>query len=184
MTLKRQIDPPALNLSDDIQLSDEKLNEKIIIEEIKKGYSSNSTTLSSKHKFSKEKLNVFPKYLNTTQYNSFQFDCIYTGPNYLSIKLIWLKDSLVLDNKEKRIFTLDYKQQNNTRISILKFVYSLQEDSGVYKCVTSRKTSHHLSDSFNLLIQSSGIIYFLKCVYKSCWSWNYFEKSNISIDFS
>lgn len=111
-------------------------------------------TVKSKHHHHqfKEELNVHPKSLNVTEHSSFQFDCTYTGPHYLNIKLIWLKDNVYLDKKDNRIFTLDFKQ-NYTRISMLKFVYSLDLDTGVYTCVSTRK---NLTDSFFLNVQSKS----------------------------
>lgn len=129
-------------------------NENLLIEEIKNSYQMTST--QSKALSSREKLNVYPKQFNTTQYNSFQFDCIYNGPHYLTVKLVWLKDGVFLETKDKRIFTLDYKQPNSTRISILKFVYSLFIDTGVYTCLVSRKNTNHLSDKFNLNVHSTS----------------------------
>ena len=111
---------------------------------------STSSSSFTKIKIFTEKLVVYPKSLNTTQHTSFQFDCIYTGPNYLTVSLVWLKNNVRLNNGDQRVFTLDYKQSNNTRISLLKFAYSLSIDTGQYKCFVAKKS--HLNDYFNLNI--------------------------------
>ncbi len=73
--------------------------------------------LSPKTKFLKEKLIIYSKKTNFSQYSSFQFDCIYNGPKYLTVELVWFKENSRLDFNKKiekhsqlqRIFNLDYK---------------------------------------------------------------------------
>lgn len=75
------------------------------------------------------------------------------------MKLVWIKNNVIL-NSGDRVFTLDYKQSNNTRISLLKFGYSLSTDTGVYKCFVAKKS--HLNDYFNLnIIPSESNYHFL-----------------------
>ncbi len=83
-----------------------------------------------------EELSVFPKFLNTSEEDSFQLECKYTGHQYLTLKLVWFKNDLVMRLRKEphRIIHLDYKQ-NLTRISILKLTRSQRRDSGLYKCV-------------------------------------------------
>lgn len=118
----------------------------------------------------KEQLVVSPKKLNVSQYKSFQIDCIYTGPNFLNVNLIWQKNGknldLTLNNQnQNRFLFVDYKQ-NNTRISILKFSYALANDSGLYKCILAldnqkQKSSLFLFDTTDLKIdKSKEMIYF------------------------
>jgi len=106
----------------------------------------------------KETLKINPKYKSLRKYSSVQSNCIYNGPNYLSIKLIWLKNGQTLASNN-RFFILDNKQ-NNTIISILKISYSLLVDSGLYQCiaVNSNVTKYHppLNDSFKLTILSGN----------------------------
>lgn len=111
-----------------------------------------------KNKLVKVKLTVTPKLMNITQYKSFQLDCIYNGPQYLNIKLVWIKNGVNLDTQNnKRIIILDYKQ-NNTRISILKFSYGLVKDEGTYKCLaTNSSRKNILHDSARLVIHSSNL---------------------------
>jgi hypothetical protein len=114
--------------------------------------------LYQNNKPNKESLIVNPKYMNMTLYKSFQLDCIYHGANYLNVKLIWLKNDNILEvENEKRMFTLDYKQ-NNTSICILKFRFPLLVDAGIYKCVAidkTKKNSAYLNDTAYLVMHQS-----------------------------
>ena len=89
---------------------------------------------NQKSKIAKEKLTISPRYMNASQFKSFQFDCVYNGYKYLHIDLVWSKNGQHLDLvNHNRILAIQYKQ-NNTRISILKFSYALLSDAGIYNC--------------------------------------------------
>jgi hypothetical protein len=121
-------------------------------------FSSSENEKNLKNKLVKVKLTVTPKFMNISQYKSFQLDCVYHGPQYLNIKLIWIKNGVHLDGQNnKRIIILDYKQ-NNSRISILKFSYGLNKDEGTYKCLaTNSSRKNILHDSARLVIHSSNL---------------------------
>lgn len=107
----------------------------------------------------REKLTVSPKFMNIGQYKSFQLNCVYTGPHFSSINLIWQKDNHDLDLNQKdqqRLLALNYKQ-NNTSICILKFSYALRNDAGLYKCLTQNQNhlKHHYlvgNDTISLVV--------------------------------
>lgn len=109
----------------------------------------------------REELNVYPKNVKMPEYRSFQLDCVYKGPNYLKVKLIWLKNDQIIQpvNSEEdgdRLFLLNYKQ-NNTSFCILKFSHALLTDSGVYTCVATI-SPHHVPN--NQLIDSDRVLDF------------------------
>lgn len=120
-----------------------------------------------------ERVSVHPRLLNQSEYASFQLNCIYIGPNFESIKLVWLKNGKLLqiddDMKQiqlsssaqhpRRFFTLNYKQ-NFTSIGVLKFSHGLTKDTGVYKCVALHENDimrMSLNDTSYLIVNKSEL---------------------------
>jgi len=107
----------------------------------------------------RETLTVSPKNLNVSVYKSTQLDCIYNGPQYLNIKLVWFKNGIVLNknNQNTRFLILDYIQ-HNASICILKFSYALAKDAGTYTCTASEKPNEKsfLNDSAKIIIDPSN----------------------------
>ena len=110
-------------------------------------------------KRSRETLTVNPKHLNVSAYKSTQLDCIYNGPQYLSVKLVWFKNGVALskNNQNTRFLILDYIQ-HNASICILKFSYALAKDAGVYTCSASDQSNDtsFLNDSAKIVIDPSN----------------------------
>lgn len=121
-------------------------------------YISTTTISTVKTRLLREKLSVSPKFINATQYKSFQVDCVYHGSQYKNVRLVWLKDGSSLNtNQDSRLFTLDYKQ-NNMSICILKFSYALLSDGGQYKCIAINSSKKHfLNDELTLVMQPSNL---------------------------
>ena len=124
-----------------------------------------STEYESEEKYKtvkRETLTVSPKHLNVSAYKSTQLDCVYNGPQYLNIKLVWLKNGIVLNknNQNTRFLILDYIQ-HNASICILKFSYALAKDAGIYTCSALEKFSENsfLNDSAKIIIDPSKILY-------------------------
>ena len=172
-TLKRQID---LLIKKNYQHSDSHTVSKNQLDDfvLNEAYSNNTNTLNSNTKSgedlyvtdekfktvkrSRENLTVSPKYLNVNPYESFQLDCIYNGPKYLIIKLVWFKNGAIItkDDPKSRFLILDYIQ-NNTSMCILKFLYAIPTDAGIYTCIataTNLNSNSYLNDSVKLIVNS------------------------------
>jgi hypothetical protein len=113
-------------------------------------------------KRSRENLTVNPKHLNVSPYKSIQLDCVYNGPKYLTVQLVWFKNGVILDKNDQksRYLILDYIQ-NNTSICILKFSYALNMDAGIYTCIATTPTSNvrsYLNDSVRLVVNSGKFL--------------------------
>lgn len=152
---------------------------------------SESDDYVSQEQFHSERVQVNPRYLNQTEFKSFQINCIYTGPKFANMRLIWLKndkllqvDSSSLNNQNsqtslhqqnhlRRFFTLNYKQ-NFTNIGVLKFSYGLTTDTGVYKCVAlfdnsgsvTKQAFSSLNDSSYLIVHKSMILVLIVSIYR------------------
>lgn len=79
-----------------------------------------------------ESLQVTPRYLKVNESSSFQLQCVYSGPNYLKVKLKWFKNDQELNEKKRYVF-VDYTT-NNSVLRIIKFSFATLSDSGQYKC--------------------------------------------------
>jgi len=107
-----------------------------------------------------DELSVFPKFLNTSEEDTLQLECKYTGLRYLTLKLMWFKNDLIMRIRKEphRIIHLDYKQ-NLTRISILKFTRSHRRDSGLYKCVAFDENKELIGEEqLKLLVNQSKLL--------------------------
>ena len=174
-------------------ISGTKSNEKNIIAK-KKEFDKTGESLSDYHDTNvfiprqrtsnKEKLFVNPKIINMTQFQCFHIDCIYNGPHFLNIKLVWYKNGNYLDGsqaRKSRIFIVDYIQ-NNTRISILKFAYAFLIDTGNYKCFAfnlNKKSTPILNDTVNIYVNLSEILKFILLNFKYEKNFNSFFISKI-----
>jgi hypothetical protein len=125
-------------------------------------------------------VSTHPRHLNETEFASFQLNCIYTGPRFADVRLVWLKNEKLLSQQvddsvpqpqqqppiqqtpagvavaqlhPRRYFTLNYKQ-NYTSIGVLKFSYGLVKDSGVYRCVAL----HDTDDSVRLALNDTSYL--------------------------
>lgn len=116
-------------------------------------------------------MTIHPNLLNQTEFASFQLNCIYFGPKFDNVKLVWLKNEKILQLEDgvnqsqtrlgnshpRRLLVLNYKQ-NYTNIGVLKFSYGIIQDSGVYKCVAlhdSDAVRISLNDSAYLIVHKS-----------------------------
>lgn len=79
-----------------------------------------------------EDLQVTPRFLEVNESNSFQLQCVYSGPNYLNVTLKWLKNDNEL-RENKRFVFVDYTT-NRSVLKIVKFSFAVESDSGQYKC--------------------------------------------------
>lgn len=80
-----------------------------------------------------ESLQVTPRYIKVNESSSFQLQCVYSGPNYLNVKLKWFKNDQELNQRKRYVF-VDYTT-NNSVLRIIKFSYATTGDSGQYKCI-------------------------------------------------
>lgn len=117
-------------------------------------YSDLDTTTSYKHL---EDLYIVPKHINISEYRSIHFECVYHGPYYDQITLEWFKNGQKIDTSKsnKRLFMINLKQ-NGTLSSILKFSYSLFNDSGNFEC-RAKGRQQILMDSSKLNIYEEDL---------------------------